>query len=191
AIGRAIVQTGAWVIEDTTPLPAELEAFLAAGEPPLFVGFGSMPATPEVARAWVEAARAAGRRVLVSRGWAELDVVDGAADALVIGDVAHDRLFPRVAAVVHHGGAGTTATAARAGVPQVIAPMFSDQPYWASRVVALGVGVATSQAATNLVDVLAEALDPETAATARALAEQVGNDGAATAARRLETLSGG
>ena len=187
--GRKIFQTGAWVLADRTPLPAELEAFLERGESPLLVGFGSMPATASVSGQLIDAARAVGRRILISRGWAGLEVADNAPDCMVIGDVSHEMLFPRVAAVVHHGGAGTTAAAARAGLPQVITPMFGDQFYWAGRVVELGLGAATPHATMTeelLTGVLREALDETVALRARMFAAQVRGDGATIAARRLE-----
>jgi vancomycin aglycone glucosyltransferase len=171
------------------PLPAALEAFLARGEPPIFVGFGSMPAASDAARPLIAAARAVGRRILVSRGWADLELLDDAPDAAAVGDVNHDALFPRVAAVVHHGGAGTTAAAARAGVPQLVTAMFGDQFYWASRVVHLGVGTTPPHATMTellLASGLREVLGPSVAARARALAKQIGADGAAIAAARLE-----
>ena len=190
---RKIFQTGTWVFADRTPLPADLEAFLESGEAPVFVGFGSMPAAAPVSRQLIGAVRAVGRRALVSRGWAGLDLIDGAPDCLVVGDVNHDMLFPRVAAVVHHGGAGTTAAAARAGVPQVITPMFSDQFYWADRVVDFGVGATISHATMteeSLTGALRVALDQTVAVRARTLAAQVGRDGAAVAARQLEVEYG-
>jgi len=122
-----------------------LAAFLDAGPPPVFVGFGSMrPRDPaRAAEVVVEALRRAGRRGIVAAGWAEL----GAAgreelgdDVLVVGEVPHDRLFPRCAAVVHHGGAGTTGTALRAGVPSFAVPFFADQFFWGARAARLGVG---------------------------------------------------
>jgi vancomycin aglycone glucosyltransferase len=191
--GRRVFQTGAWVLADRTPLPADLEAFLDSGDSPVFVGLGSMPAAQDVSRPLIGAARAAGRRVLVSRGWAGLDVIDDAGDCLAVGDVSHELLFPRVACVVHHGGAGTTAAAARAGVPQVVTPMFGDQPYWAGRVVDLGLGAAVSYAAIteeSITAALRQALDPAVAARARAFAAQVRSDGAAIAARGLEAQFG-
>ena len=187
--GRRIFQTGTWVLADRTPLPADLEAFLESGEPPVFVGFGSMPASANVSRQLIGAVRAVGHRVLVSKGWAGLDLIDGAPDCLVVGDVSHDMLFPRVAAVVHHGGAGTTAAAARAGAPQVITPMFSDQFYWARRIVDLEVGATVSYSAMteeSLTAALRLALDQAVAIRARTLAKQVGWDGAAVAAQQLE-----
>lgn len=185
--GREVLQTGAWMLADRTPLPDDLEAFLQRGAPPMFVGFGSMPAG-DITRRLIGAARAVNRRIIVSRGWADLDPSDDAPDCIAVGDVSHDVLFPRVAAVVHHGGAGTTATAARAGVPQVITPMFGDQFYWASRIVALGIGATTSHAAMteeSLARALRDVLEPAVVQRARALAGQVRGDGAAVAAKRL------
>jgi vancomycin aglycone glucosyltransferase len=93
-----------------------------------------------------------------------------------------------VAALVHHGGAGTTAAAARAGVAQVVTPMFGDQFYWGGRIVQLGVGAATPHAtmtAESLSAALRAACEPDVAIRARSLAERVGRDGAKIAARRL------
>src|SRR5262249_20900485 len=187
--GRKIFQTGTWVLADRTPLPADLEAFLESGEPPLLVGFGSMPAAAGVSRQVIGAARAVGRRILVSRGWAGLDLIDNAADCRAVGEVSYDLLFPRLAAVVHHGGAGTTAAAARAGVPQVITPMFGDQFYWAGRIVELELGATASYSTMkeeSLTNALREALDPAVAVRARTLAGQIRWDGATVAARQLE-----
>jgi vancomycin aglycone glucosyltransferase len=87
APGMEIFQTGAWILEDSTPLSPEFEEFLAKGEPPVYLGFGSMPA-PE-SRTLVEAVRAVGRRTILSRGWAELGLIDEAPDCIVVGDVSH------------------------------------------------------------------------------------------------------
>jgi vancomycin aglycone glucosyltransferase len=103
-----VVQTGAWFVPDERPLPAELEAFLDAGPPPVYVGFGSMRAPNDIARVAIEAIRARGHRALVARGWAGLALIDDAGDCFAVGEVNHQALFGRVAAVVHHGGAGTT-----------------------------------------------------------------------------------
>src|SRR5215471_1211030 len=137
-----VIQTGSWILPDERPLPAELEAFLDAGAPPVYVGFGSMRAPKDVARVAIEAIRAQGRRALVSHGWADLGLIDDRDDCFAIGEVNQQALFGRVAAVVHHGGAGTTTTAARAGAPQVVVPQWADQPYWAGRVAELGIGAA-------------------------------------------------
>jgi vancomycin aglycone glucosyltransferase len=187
--GRRMFQTGAWMLADRTPLPAQLEAFLDSGDSPVLVGFGSMPAAGDVSRPLIGAARAVGRRVLVARGWAGLEPIDDAADCFGLSEVSHDLLLPRVAAVVHHGGAGTTAAAARAGIPQVIAPMFGDQFYWASRVVQLGIGATTSHSAMteeSLASALQNVMSPAVTARARGFAAQVRADGAAIAARQLE-----
>ncbi|HET7026532.1 MAG TPA: glycosyltransferase [Candidatus Limnocylindrales bacterium] len=205
-----VVQTGAWILPDDRPLPPELEAFLDAGEPPVYVGFGSMAmrSSPDLGRVAVEAARANGRRVILGRGWADLAPVaggdapvagdvapadevasaDALADCLVAGEVNHQALFPRVAAVVHHGGAGTTTTAAIAGVPQVVVPQLVDQPKWARRVAELGIGAAHDgpvPTSKSLARALAIALAPETRARAAELAPQVRTDGAMVAARLL------
>ena len=185
-----IVQTGAWILPDERPLPKELEAFLDAGEPPVYVGFGSMAmrSSEDLARVAIEAARAHGRRLVLGRGWAGLALTDGVDDCLVVGDVNHQALFPRVAAVVHHGGAGTTTTAALAGAPQVVVPQIVDQPHWARRVVELGIGAAHDgpvPTTASLASALGTALAPETRVHATEVAAQVRIDGATVAARRL------
>lgn len=186
--GLGVVQTGAWILPDERPLPAELVAFLGAGPPPVYVGFGSMRAPEDAARVAIEAIRAQRRRVLLAHGWAGLAPVDDAGDCFTIGEVNQQALFGRVAAVVHHGGAGTTTTAARAGAPQVVVPQWADQPYWASRVAGLGIGVAHDvQAPTteSLSAALRTALAPETRARATAVAGTIRTDGATVAARLL------
>ncbi|XXX56145.1 glycosyltransferase [Sorangium sp. So ce124] len=190
--GLQVTQTGAWLLPDHAPLVPELEAFLAAGEPPVYIGFGSMPVDRQTGRRVIEAVRAAGRRVVLSQGWAELGLIDDALDCIAIGDVNQQALFPRVAAVVHHGGAGTTTTAARAGIPQVIVPMFADQPYWASRVRALGIGTSVARGALSaeaLLAALEGALDHGVAARAAASAGAVTVDGTAVAADLVERAS--
>ncbi|GAA5198792.1 glycosyltransferase [Rugosimonospora acidiphila] len=119
--------------------PADLVDFLAAGPPPVFIGFGSMAGgySSWLAGVVAGALRRAGVRGLVQSGWAGLTVTGG--DVMTIGPVPHDWLFPRVAAVVHHAGAGTTAAGLRAGVPAVPVPMIADQAFWAGRLTGLGV----------------------------------------------------
>jgi UDP:flavonoid glycosyltransferase YjiC (YdhE family) len=137
--GRVV--TGYWwpfVTPGWTP-PAELTAFLDAGAPPVFIGFGSMtPDRPDLGRVVTEAVRAAGVRAVVQAGWAELAGTGD--DVLAIGEVPHEWLFPRTAAVVHHAGGGTTAAVLRAGVPGVGLPVAVDQPFWADRAARLGTG---------------------------------------------------
>jgi vancomycin aglycone glucosyltransferase len=187
APGLEVAQTGAWIMEDPSPLSPAVEAFLD-GEPPVYVGLGSMPAGEGTGRALIQAARAVGRRVIVSRGWAELSLIDDAPDCIAVGDVNHQRLFPRLAAVVHHGGAGSTTAAARAGAPQVVAPMFADQFYWGRQVRRLGLGAVLPPgglAVESLAQALTAALDPSVAARAKAVAPEISSNGAAAAARRL------
>jgi vancomycin aglycone glucosyltransferase len=189
------VQTGAWMLDDDRPLPSALEAFLDAGQPPVYVGFGSMPmhALRDAASLIVAAIRQQGRRAVLSQGWAGLVSDDGGSDCFVVDEANHQALFPRVAAIVHHGGAGTTATAARAGVPQVVVAQIADQPYWASRVAALGIGVAHEGATPTLQSfssALSAALQPEMRQRASALAPEIRTDGAMVAARLLLAEAG-
>ncbi|MFE7774473.1 glycosyltransferase [Streptomyces sp. NPDC057445] len=185
-----VVQTGTWVLTDERPLPAELVAFLDAGAPPVYVGFGSTPvsAPEDFARVAVEAVRAQGLRAVVSRGWADLALIDDQDDCFAVGEVNHQALFRRAAAVVHHGGAGTTATATRAGTPQVVVPQGADQPYWAARVADLGIGTAhdgPTPTFESLSAALRTAVTPETHARARAVADTIRTDGATVAAKLL------
>jgi vancomycin aglycone glucosyltransferase len=183
-----VVQTGAWIVPDERPLPAELVAFLDAGTPPVYVGFGSMRAPKDVARVAIEAIRAQGRRAVVARGWADLALIDDRDDCFSVGEVNQQALFPRVAAVVHHGGAGTTTTATRAGAPQVVVPQWADQPYWAGRVADLGIGTAhdgPTPTTESLSAALRATLTPETRARATAVAGTIRTDGAAVAATLL------
>jgi vancomycin aglycone glucosyltransferase len=147
-----------------------------------------MRAPADVARVAIEAIRAQGRRVLIGRGWADLSLIDDDPDCCAVGEVNLHALFARVAAVVQHGGAGTTTVAARAGAPQVVIAQMVDQPYWAGRVAELGIGVA-HEGPTPTVESLSSALDaalaPETGARASAVAAEIRTDGAAVAASCL------
>jgi vancomycin aglycone glucosyltransferase len=183
-----VFQTGAWLLPDDHPLDPELEAFLDAGDPPVYLGFGSIRAPEGITSTVIEAARALGRRTIVSRGWTGLALADGAPDCLAIGDVNQQVLFPRVAAVVHHGGAGITTAATAAGAPQVVVPQMYDQFYFARRVEELGIGNA-HRAGGSLHAAVACALEPEVAARARSVAGEVRTDGAQTAARRLAEIT--
>jgi vancomycin aglycone glucosyltransferase len=185
-----VVQTGAWILPEESPLSSELEKFLEAGEPPLYLGFGSVRAPEGLGQVMVQTARALGVRAIVLRGWADLQPPDEGADLLSIGEVNQQALFTRVAAVVHHGGAGTTTAAARAGAPQVIIPQHYDQHYWAKRVDQLGVGTAhppVVPTADTLAAALQRALEPKVAARAQSIAGAVRTDGARVAAGRLMT----
>lgn len=137
-----VVQTASLQLPVRGRLPEDLDEFLEAGEPPVYFGFGSMffRNREKVAALIAEVVRRLGRRAVISSGWGGLGERLSRGDILVVGDVPHGLLLPRVSAVVHHGGAGTTATAARAGVPQVVLPNIMDQFYWAERVRRVGIG---------------------------------------------------
>jgi vancomycin aglycone glucosyltransferase len=127
--------------DDPSPLDPELDAWLADGEPPVFVGFGSMSGkgTDRVERMIVEAVSATGRRCIVGAGWAGLGRGRLPRGWRVVRDAPHALLFPRTAVVVHHGGSGTTAQALRAGVPQVLLPLILDQFHHAHRLHLAGI----------------------------------------------------
>jgi len=120
----------------------ELMAFLEAGDPPVYIGFGSMAGQePEkLAGLILEALAKSGQRGLLLTGWGGLRTETTPDNVFVVGSAPHSWLFPRMAAVVHHGGAGTTAEGLRAGVPEVIVPFIFDQPFWGARLKALGLG---------------------------------------------------
>ncbi len=184
-----ILQTGAWLLADPSPLPGEVEEFLEEGEPPVYFGLGSMRAAEDTSRVLLEAARSLGLRSILSQGWANLRPADAGSDCLSVGDLAHERLFPRVAAIVHHGGAGTTTSAARAGKPQVIVPHLYDQYYWAHRVQQLGIGAAGPSredlAAAAVASAVRECFRPEIAERARSFAGRIELHGGRRAAARL------
>ncbi|PPK68816.1 GT1-family glycosyltransferase [Actinokineospora auranticolor] len=182
------VQTGVWVLPDERPLPGPLVDFLDAGEPPVYLGFGSTTGTDDAAGAAIEAIRGHGRRVILSSGWADLARPDDGADCFVVSEVNLQVLFGLVAAVVHPGSAGTTHVATRAGVPQVLVPRSTDQPYHAGRAAELGIGVVHDSLTTtveSLSAALAAALAPETRDRAAAVAGTMRTDGTSVAARLL------
>ena len=138
--------TGYW-FEKNNPAyqsPADLAAFLDAGPPPVYVGFGSATDREAAAltRLVIDALAAVGQRGILLGGWANLGGENLPPSILRIADAPHDWLFPRMAAVVHHGGAGTTAAGLASGVPSIVVPFFADQPFWGRRVAALGAGPA-------------------------------------------------
>ncbi|MEJ2578599.1 MAG: glycosyltransferase [Kineosporiaceae bacterium] len=190
---------GAWLSatpQDWAP-PDGLAEFLAAGTPPVSIGFGSMVGRdPERLTAMVrDAVRAAGARAVLTTGWGGLRETPGRAgeDLFIVEAVPHGWLFPRVAAVVQHGGAGTVAAAARAGRPQLIRPFLGDQPFWADRVHRLGLGPAPLRGRLD-VNRFAGALravltDPGYLRRAGAVAESMAaEDGVGTAVQRILAL---
>jgi sterol 3beta-glucosyltransferase len=138
--------TGYWFpeAESAWQPPPALEAFLADGDPPVYVGFGSMAGSnPEqTARLMLDALADSGQRGVLLTGWGGMRALSVTENVCVIASAPHAWLFPRMTAVVHHGGAGTTAEGLRAGVPAVIIPFIVDQRFWGARVVALGAGPA-------------------------------------------------
>lgn len=138
------VLTGFWFLPDAPHWqpPAELAAFLERGPPPMYIGFGSMAwgGPARLTRLVRQAVDRAGQRAVVATGWGGMTGLEQNERCFSIEAAPHGWLFPRVAAVVHHGGAGTTAEGLRAGRPTVVCPLFGDQPFWGRRVRALGVG---------------------------------------------------
>lgn len=136
--------TGCWFLEPGTDWqpPADLVDFLAAGPPPIYIGFGSMGGQDPAAagRIALEALALSGQRGVLAAGWGGLQVADLPETVHLIAGAPHTWLFPQMAAVVHHGGAGTTAAGLRAGVPSIVVPFMGDQPFWGRRVADLGVG---------------------------------------------------
>ena len=139
---EALFVPGFWFLDDDMyEPPAELADFLAAGPRPIYIGFGSMTGNdPErLTRIALEAIARSGQRAVLLSGWAGLAAGDVPPNVLKLDSAPHSWLFPRMAAIVHHGGVGTTHEALRSGRPQVVVPFFGDQPFWADRVHGLGV----------------------------------------------------
>jgi UDP:flavonoid glycosyltransferase YjiC (YdhE family) len=189
-------RTSALRLPDDGTLPYDVQAYLDAGPAPVLVGFGSMVTdrAADLVATFVRAAEAAGVRLIVQAGWTGItpEQVAVPATCLLTGAIAHSALLPRVGAVVHHGGSGTTASVARAGCPQLVIPHLLDQFYWAERVRTLGLGpepihvrrVRRSEPlATALHDL---ATNAEYRANAQALAPRLTDDGAADCATILE-----
>jgi len=158
-----ICQTGIWF--DESPAwdpPSDLTEFLAAGDPPVFIGFGSMPSADPGAdvKLMMQAARQAGRRAVIrpSYGWCEPDdsPEDSPQDVYLLREAPYRWLFPQMGAIIHHGGAGTTAEALLAGVPNGVVAFGVDQPYHGRRIHALGAGPAPIKRSKLTADRLAE-----------------------------------
>ena len=183
---------------DWQPSP-ELQAFLAAGAPPVYIGFGSMAGRnpEELATLILDALAKSGQRGLLLTGWGGMRTATVPGSVFVVDVAPHRWLFPRMAAVVHHGGAGTTAEGLRAGVPTVIVPFVFDQPFWGARVKALGLGPAPIPQKQLTADGLAHAIriavtDTEMKQRARAIGAAIrAENGIANAVRIVERYFGG
>jgi sterol 3beta-glucosyltransferase len=188
--------TGYWFLdhdEAWQPSPALMD-FLAAGPPPVYVGFGSMGGQKAAQRAEIVlgALARSGQRGLIASGWGGLHAEDLPETVFLIESAPHDWLFPQVAAVVHHGGAGTTAAGLRAGKPTVICPFIADQPFWGRVVHELGVGPKPIPQKKLAVEKLAAAIsaavgDPQMVQRAADLGGKIRNeDGIAHAIAMIE-----
>ncbi|HEX2913156.1 MAG TPA: glycosyltransferase [Chloroflexia bacterium] len=136
--------TGYWFLDEPEGWipPASLVEFLQAGEPPVYIGFGSMSNRDprEAGQLALEALELSGQRGVIASGWGGLQPTELPKNVFLISSIPHSWLFPRMAAVVHHGGVGTTAAGLRAGIPSILIPFMGDQAFWGQRVAALGVG---------------------------------------------------
>ena len=191
-------QTGYWHLGTTDRLDPELVDFLRQAPPPVYIGFGSMTELypGDTTNIIEEAIRIADLRAVLSRGWANLGEDLHAECVRVIGSTPHAELFPAVAAVVHHGGAGTTCTAARAGIPQVIVPYILDQYYWGNRIRQLGLGPSpiprSKLTAPRLAAAMVKAVsDPDLRENARLMGEKLRrNNGLKEALMLFESWTG-
>lgn len=168
--------------EDFRP-PESLLKWLEAGKAPIYVGFGSLPVQdPQgMTTIIVNALRQTGQRGIINKGWGGLGNLTEPADFVyTLDNCPHDWLFPRCAAVVHHGGAGTTAAGLKAGCPTTIVPFFGDQPFWGERVHARGLGpppIPVDQfSLAKLVDAIRTMLNPQIKKNADAIAKAMENE---------------
>ena len=190
--GAHIHVTGYWFLPPQEWQPPEgLCRFLASGPTPVYIGFGSIadPNPTQLMHTILEAIQYSKVRAIVASGWSELQTTDRSDNVLLIDSAPHHWLFPRVAAAVHHGGAGTVAASLRAGIPTLVIPFMADQPLWGRCVHALGAGPPPIPAARlsgmGLAQALRQMLDDE---AMRQQAHTIGSairaeDGVASAVR--------
>jgi sterol 3beta-glucosyltransferase len=198
---HGVYNTGYWFLDEEPGWqpPAELLRFLERGDPPVYVGFGSIgdpSAAEQTTRTVIEALQLAGQRGVLATGWSGMAQLDSLPeDIFILESAPHAWLFPRMAAVVHHGGAGTTAAGLRADVPAVVIPSGLDQFAWARRLHELGASAAPlprkSLTAGGLAAAIRSALQREVVSAASALGEQIRSEnGAAYAAQIIvETVN--
>jgi sterol 3beta-glucosyltransferase len=136
--------TGYWFLNPLTSWepPQDLIDFLSAGPPPIFIGFGSTTIrnSEDITTLVFEALKQTGQRGIIAQGWGGLSSANLPKSVFAVKDIPFDWLFPRMAALVHHGGAGTTAYGLRAGVPTIIIPFILDHFFWGRQITALGIG---------------------------------------------------
>jgi sterol 3beta-glucosyltransferase len=173
--------------------PQGLRDFLAAGEPPIYVGFGSMVGFDRRALLDAIVAAVAGRRALFYPGWSGTQGLQLPANFYIIGGTPHDWLFPQVSMVIHHGGSGTTHSATRAGVPSIVLPFAGDQMFWATQLQLRGVAPKTPTARHISGDTLARAIDAAQSAGMRRSAAALGEkmrteNGLAVAVEAIQSL---
>jgi sterol 3beta-glucosyltransferase len=174
--------------------PDALGAFLSAGPPPIYIGFGSMGGfdPKQLLQSLVDGL--AGRRALFYPGWSGVNPSDLPPNIFVVGETPHDWLLPQCSLAVHHGGSGTSHSAARAGIPSVVVPFAGDQPFWADRLHAAGVAARLpgwkALDASSLAESIRYAERDDVRARARAMGEKMRReDGLATAVRAIEALA--
>ncbi|NOX76030.1 MAG: glycosyltransferase family 1 protein [Gammaproteobacteria bacterium] len=183
---------GAWYQADSLWSPSqELVAFINAGEPPIYVGFGSMSGFDSKRLLNIFSPVLAGRRVIYAPGWSEYDASLLPVESLIVDNIPHDWLFPRVSLVIHHGGAGTSHAAAIAGTPSVVIPFAGDQFFWAHRLTQLGVAPKSSSLmkvnATIFKKMLEAASSQVMIENSRALAQRMkSEDGVGDAVQHVE-----
>ncbi|MCW0182171.1 MAG: glycosyltransferase [Zavarzinia sp.] len=175
--------TGFWFLDEgeVWQPPEDLAAFLAAGDKPLYVGFGSMLSkdAERITRIVLEAIRLAGCRAIVATGWGGITADESLRNdkVLVLKQAPHDWLFPRMAAAFHHGGAGTTAAAARAGIPSLVMPFITEQGFWSNQLEKLGAAPhhlnRKTVTAAEMAKAIKAVLDPALAANAKRLGEKI------------------
>ena len=173
--------------------PRSLQDFLSAGDAPIYVGFGSMAGFDQRALLDIVAAAVAGRRTLFYSGWSGTDSLNLPPNFYVVGDTPHDWLFPRTSMVVHHGGSGTSHSAARAGVPSVVLPFAADQFFWADQLRRIGIAPVTTSVQRVTAASLSRAISAAGTSEMRERASLVGakmraEDGLANAVETIHAL---
>jgi UDP:flavonoid glycosyltransferase YjiC (YdhE family) len=188
--------TGYWFLDQPNYVPPpQLLDFIQSGTPPVYIGFGSMSERDPHAtlQIFLKALQLSRQRGILLSGWADLPRKNLADDVYLMDSVPHDWLFPKMRAVIHHAGAGTTGAALRAGIPNIAIPFFGDQNFWAARVFALGVGpkpvLRKNLTAENLADAIQKAItDAQIQKNADQLGQKIqAEKGVANAIEILET----